>query len=188
MATRPALAITASATIIALAVGGFAGAASAADFPTNARSASGLIMADARAEAAERADAQREAKTAAKAEFRSCRESAESGKRECARVFTAQIRVAAAERHLEFLRSRVVMLAELPADERPAATARLERRIDRALARLERAEERLLATETTGGKRAKSKTDRETPGSGPAGHSNGIGPRGLGDTGTSDDD
>jgi hypothetical protein len=188
MAHRPALAITASATIALLAVGGFAAAASAADIHSNTRSASGLSMTDARAEAAERAEAKRGARSAAKAEFTSCRESTEGSKRECAQVFSAQMRVAAAERHVELLRSKVAMLAELPADERPAATARLERRIDRALDRLELAEERLVAAKTAGTKQSKSTTHSEKPGNGPAEHSNGIGPRAHSDKGARGDD
>jgi len=93
----------------------------------------------------ERAELWRAAFAEVKAEFDACRTEAEGGKGDCAVAFSGRLQVAFAETLVEFLQSQNDAIAALPEEERAAAQAELDRRLEKALTKLERTQERVDA-------------------------------------------
>jgi hypothetical protein len=104
----------------------------------------------------ERAELWRTAFAEVKTEFDACRaevdaagaesgETAPGAKGDCAVAFSGRLQVAFAETLVEFLQSQEAAIAALPEDERAAAQAELDRRLEKALTKLDRTTERVEA-------------------------------------------
>lgn len=104
----------------------------------------------------ERAELWRTAFAEVKTEFDACRaevdaagaesgETAPGAKGDCAVAFSGRLQVAFAETLVEFLQSQEAAIAALPEDQRAAAQAELDRRLDKALTKLDRTTERVEA-------------------------------------------
>lgn len=115
----------------------------------------------------ERAELWRTAFAEVKDEFDACRAEAEGGSGDCAVAFSGQLRVAFAETLVEFLESQSAAIAALPEDEQAAAQAKLDKRLDRALEKLDRTQERVEGRDAARLERALTKLERESGGEEP---------------------
>ena len=107
----------------------------------------------------ERAELWRTAFAEVKTEFDACRAEAEGGKGDCAVAFSGRLQVAFAETLVEFLESQSAAIAALPEEDRAAAQEELDRRLDKALDKLERTEERVADRDAARLERAMSKLE-----------------------------
>ena len=110
----------------------------------------------------ERAELWRTAFAEVKTEFDACRAEAEGGKGDCAVAFSGRLQVAFAETLVEFLQSQNDAIAALPEEERAAAQAELDRRLEKALTKLERTQERVDARDAARLERALDEVEAET--------------------------
>ncbi|WP_169078988.1 hypothetical protein [Microcella alkalica] len=110
----------------------------------------------------ERAELWRTAFAEVKTEFDACRAEAEGGKGDCAVAFSGRLQVAFAETLVEFLQSQNEAIAALPEEERAAAQAELDRRLEKALTKLERTQERVDARDAARLERALDEVEAET--------------------------
>ena len=108
----------------------------------------------------ERAELWRTAFAEVKDEFDACRAEAEGGSGDCAVTFSGRLQVAFAETLVEFLESQSAAIAALPEDERAAAQAKLDKRLDRALEKLDRTQERVADRDAARLERALTKLER----------------------------
>ena len=108
----------------------------------------------------ERAELWRTAFAEVKDEFDACRAEAEGGSGDCAVAFSGRLQVAFAETLVEFLQSQSAAIAALPEDQRAAAQAELDKRLDRALDKLERTQERVADRDAARLERALTKLER----------------------------
>ncbi len=107
----------------------------------------------------ERAELWRTAFAEVKDEFDACRAEAEGGSGDCAVTFSGRLQVAFAETLVEFLESQSAAIAALPEDERAAAQAKLDKRLDRALEKLDRTQERVADRDAARLERALTKLE-----------------------------
>lgn len=107
----------------------------------------------------ERAELWRTAFAEVKTEFDACRAEAEGGKGDCAVAFSGRLQVAFAETLVEFLESQSAAIAALPEEDRAAAQEELDRRLDKALDKLERTQERVADRDAARLERAMSKLE-----------------------------
>lgn len=122
----------------------------------------------------ERAELWRAAFAEVKTEFDACRatvdaNAAESGeatapgaKGDCAVAFSGRLQVAFAETLVEFLESQQAVIDALPEDQRAEAQAELDRRLEKALTKLDRTTERVEARDA---KRLEKALDKLSKGS-----------------------
>lgn len=124
----------------------------------------------------ERAELWRAAFAEVKTEFDACRAEAEGGKGDCAVAFSGRLQVAFAETLVEFLESQSEAIAALPEEDRAAAQEELDRRLAKALDKLDRTRERVADRDAARLERAMTKledgdeesTDAETTETEPA--------------------
>ncbi len=124
----------------------------------------------------ERAELWRAAFAEVKTEFDACRAEAEGGKGDCAVAFSGRLQVAFAETLVEFLESQSEAIAALPKEDRAAAQEELDRRLAKALDKLDRTRERVADRDAARLERAMTKleggdeesTDAETTETEPA--------------------
>lgn len=107
----------------------------------------------------ERAELWRTAFAEVKTEFDACRAEAEGGKGDCAVAFSGRLQVAFAETLVEFLESQSEAIAALPEEERAAAQEELDRRLAKAIDKLDRTQERVAERDAARLERAMSKLE-----------------------------
>lgn len=107
----------------------------------------------------ERAELWRTAFAEVKTEFDACRAEAEGGKGDCAVAFSGRLQVAFAETLVEFLESQSEAIAALPEVERAAAQEELDRRLAKAIDKLDRTQERVAERDAARLERAMSKLE-----------------------------
>ena len=107
----------------------------------------------------ERAELWRTAFAEVKTEFDACRAEAEGGKGDCAVAFSGRLQVAFAETLVEFLESQSEAIAALPEEDRAAAQEELDRRLAKAIDKLDRTQERVADRDAARLERAMSKLE-----------------------------
>ena len=107
----------------------------------------------------ERAELWRTAFAEVKTEFDACRAEAEGGKGDCAVAFSGRLQVAFAETLVEFLESQSEAIAALPEEDRAAAQEELDRRLAKAIDKLDRTQERVAERDAARLERAMSKLE-----------------------------
>ncbi|KRF33366.1 hypothetical protein [Yonghaparkia sp. Soil809] len=105
----------------------------------------------------ERAELWRTAFAEVKTEFDACRAEAEGGKGDCAVAFSGRLQVAFAETLVEFLESQSAAIAALPEEDRAAAQEELDRRLSKAIDKLDRTQARVADRDAARLERAMTK-------------------------------